>query len=532
MTKVKNANETESKAEDFNKKAEDPNNPEETNQTESEVRLIYQTVNKVEDINKTDPKDPPKSNNTAAENSKINNGKTPFFEEKNAFPVYITQNNAIFVDKESGEILGPVGEGTLGIIIYGGDPTKGFDPETGRLRIECAVKIPRLLHSNNFLNFNIAEIANYEGIQANKFSGTELLLGANNSFRLNDANVFTKIPTSGKGNCYIGFYLATNSKYKICLVSKDECWPKEFKKQAENQNLFEKIQERSENKTDQFDNLLFFRDEIAETRKSSDKLQIFSREGIYSTFRQKNINGWWFNLPLAIYPWMSCDLERILTAYVNEGLTENIEIDQNTIAGIAQNTSAANDQNTVPETNPNGIEVINQNAIAAIDKKVMEDLKKWELSEWFRLFLNLCNGILNLHNEGCIHGDPRPANIMTKLSGNMDLMASSFRWIDIALGYDTGSSINVINLPDNIDARGTTIIPRPLGGGRTTPFYAPERMEGLEYEDADSIQLELIDHERFRLKFLYKHNTFVEPKILQLKQKGTALCELGTLNKK
>ncbi len=477
------------------------NKPKNTGKVEIKTEEIKTSGNpgeiKAEDIKKTNDITVENKTDDVSNIKNINaagvkkDNKLPFFKGKNAYPVYIAQNKAIFVDKETGEILGPIGEGTLGIILYGGDPAMGFDPETGRLNVECAVKIPRLLYANSFLNFNIAEIAYYEGIQAIKFSGKEFLLGADSFFRLDNANVFTRTPTSGNGNCYIGFYLAPNSRYKICLISKDECWPKEFKEGALNQDLFEKIQKHCDNRTNQFDNLLFFRDEVINTRRSDDKLQVFSREGIYRTFRQKNINGWWFNLPIAVYPWMSCDLERILTAYVDEGLNENNEA----------------------------------------DKKAVEDLRKWELSEWFRLFLNLCNGILNLHDEGCIHGDPRPANIMTRLSNKMRLMASSFRWIDIALGYDTGSYMAAINPPDIIDNKSTTIIPRPLGGGRTTPFYAPERTEGLEYEDVDSIKLEIINNEQFRLQFFYKHNTFFEPKILQLRKNGAALCELGTLNK-
>jgi serine/threonine protein kinase len=491
MNKAKDINKAGNRLEELRKTDNTvENQPEEMNEA-GKVESKAEDMKKAENIVENRTEDLNKLKNMNDPNFKSNNGKLPFFKEKNAFPVYIAQNKAIFVDKESGEILGPIGEGTLGIILYGGDPTMGFDPESGRLNVECAIKIPRLLYSNSFLNFNIAEIANYEGIQAIKFSGKELLLGADSFFRLDNANVFTRIPTSGAGNCYIGFYLASNSRYKICLVSKDECWPKEFKECAENQDLFEKIKKRCDNGTDQFDNLLFFRDEITDTRRSDDKLQIFSREGIYRTFRQKNINGWWFNLPIAIYPWMSCDLERILTAYVDEGLNENTETDQKAVA----------------------------------------DLKRWELSEWFRLFLNLCNGILNLHDEGCIHGDPRPANIMTRLSIKMKLLASSFRWIDIALGYDVGSFMTAINAPESMDNKNTTIVPRPLGGGRTTPFYAPERTEGLEYEDADLIKLEIINNEQFRLKFFYKQNTFFEPRILHLKRNGAALCELGTLNK-
>jgi WD40 repeat protein len=727
----------------------------------------------------------------ATEGNAVNNDrKLPFFKKENAYPVFIAQKKAIFVDKESGEILGPIGEGTLGIILYGGDPTNDYDRGTGRLNAECAVRIPRLLQSNSFLNFNIAEISNYEGKQAIKFSGKELLLGADSFFRLNEPNVFTKIPTTEDGICYIGFYLATDSKYKICLVSKDDCWPEEFKKNVRDRNLFEEIKKYCDCETEQFDNLLFFPEEITNRRKNDDRLQVFSRERIHTIFRQKNINGWWFNLPIAIYPWMSCDLERVLTAYVDYGFTlkvwdldsyrelaalsshsnsvESIAITpdgkravsasrdktikvwdldsyrelavfsghSNSVESIAitpdgkravsasrdktlriwdldsyrelavlsghsewvngvaitpdgkravsasrdktlkiwdldsgqelavlsghsewvngvaitpdgkRAVSASGDKtlkvwdldsyrelailsghsdwvngvaitpdgkravsaswdktlkvwdldsyrelavfsghsNSVESVaiTPDGKQVVSasrdktvkvwdlesgrelavfsghsegiysvtitpdgKRAVAASydiethkngaedlsDRKIVEDLRNWELSEWFKLFSNLCNGILNLHGQGCIHGDSRPANIMTKLSINTKLLANSFRWIDIALGYDTGSSMAPISTLDNIDNKNTTIVPRPLGGGRTTPFYAPERTEGLEYEDADSIRLEIIDSEKFRLIFLYKHNTFAEPRILQLKRDGIALCELGTLNK-
>jgi WD40 repeat protein len=741
----------------------------------------------------------------------------PFFDEKNAYVVYIAKDKAIFVNKESGKILGPVGEGTLGIILYGGDPKNGVESETGRLIDECAIRIPRLLNTDSFLNFNLAEMANYEGKQAKKFKGTPLLLGADDFFRLNKADVFTKIPTGDKKNtyienCYIGFYLASNSTYKICLVSKDDFWPQEFKDSVKeySNNLFEEIKKSCDNETEQFDNLLFFPKDISNRRKNGSMLQTYSREGLFDAFRQKNINGWWFNLPVAIYPWMSCDLERVLTAYVDSEKICNLKVwdlesgqelatlngHSNSVNGVAVTpnakwavsvsedktlkiwdlesnslqatlfghfnsveqvaitpdgkravsasrdktlkvwdlesgselatlsghsewvngvavtsdgkcaVSASGDQtvkvwdldtyrerelanspshsewvngvaitpddkrvvsasmdktlkvwdlksghelatlnghsnsvNCVAITpdgkravsasrdktlkvwdldtyrelatlsghsnSVNGVAItpdgklavsasgdktlkvwnldtyrelttlsghsnwINEVAITlggrrAIsashdleinrkvakklsdgkiveelsDRKVVEDLMKWELSEWLKLFLNLCNGILNLHDKGCIHGDPRPANIMTKLSVNTKTLSNSFRWIDIALGYDIGSS----PLPaiDISDSKKTTIVPKPLGGGRTTPFYAPERTEGLEYEDADSIRLAIFDNKeqsnkedniQFQLTFLYKDNTFAEPRVLQLKKNGIELCELGTLNK-
>jgi len=424
-----------------------------------------------------------------------NNNELPIPE--NAYAIEIAKKIVIFVDHKTGTILGPKAEGTLGIILYG--QIKG---EQG-LQNARAIRIPRLLSSDILVNFHIAEISNCEGIQAEHFCDKPGLLGSHTSFRLDRARTDENIPGHKDNdfheNTFLGFYLSPKFKYSVCLISKEHAWPKNFESYIKSvgksiPELFTKIENytkgspgsKSHNQQ-HLDNLIFFPDygskdeknNLQDTTNKSDPISL-SRERLHLINRERNASGWWFNLPVAVYTWMTADLQRLLTAIVNvdekqEGIAEEIKL-----------------------------------------------LREWTCLDWFKMFYNLALGFLNLHTGGAIHGDPRPANIMINVpeNGNI-LLPENFFWIDIGLGYE----VSVIH-----DEKGrTSITPRPLGGSRTTPFYAPERIEGNELEDADHIKL-IKQGDKLILKFYFKHKTDQELNILRLMEGDRALRELGTLH--
>src|SRR5688572_13933351 len=105
--------------------------------------------------------------------------------------IYIERGTALPVNSKTGEIIGASAEGTLGIVIYGGDPE---DMKGERFKTERAVRIPRLLQSDILLNFHVAEIAYHESRQAANFGSVNFLLGASDFYRLDLPNTFTRIP--------------------------------------------------------------------------------------------------------------------------------------------------------------------------------------------------------------------------------------------------------------------------------------------------------------------------------------------------
>lgn len=431
---------------------------------------------------------PPNSTDPSKKNDRYTSLPIP----RDAFPIKITESISIFVDKTSGEILGPKAEGTLGIILYGAETrSKG---SRNRYEVEKAIRIPRLLNSDVLLNFHIAEICNYEGKQSQRFDNRTGLLGANFFHRLQYPNIYRKSPETKEG-CYLGFYLSPTSKYKACLLSEKAAWPQEFSEFLKNKEkapseLYQEIKKMIDSGTiaeddgdKPFDNLIYFPDCQVDDHNDERVLKpmVFSRERIHHNFAKRKVSGWWFNLPISIFSWMTADLERLITSCL--------------------------------ESQKHGTSTENATEILG-----------WEIHDWFELFSVLAEGFYILHTGGAIHGDARPANIMTKIPFNGRILPRSFCWIDIGLGYEE------LPAPQNEMGK-TSITPRPMGGGRTTPFYAPERVEGVEYEDSDHISLERYMGNLFLLKFYFKQKTDHRLEELRLQMNGKPLRELGSLHR-
>jgi hypothetical protein len=418
------------------------------------------------------------------ENQSIDHPDTAF--------IHIQQGTAIAVNRKSGKIVGAHAEGTLGIVIYGGDPT---DIDKDSFKTARAIRIPRLLQSDILLNFHVAEITHHESRQAARFNAAPFLLGASVYFRFEHANPFTLIPGTSKDHpCFIGLYLSPLSHYEVCLVSNETAWPEHFSKYLEEngktpEKLYQDLLDRCEQaKENVFNRLLFLPDRRGQVADDSDSgfgLRVLNRKTLDADRARRDTGGWWFNIPVAIYPWMTANLERLLAAYLDDAGTKE-------------------------------------------SKKEIASLSRWSVSAWFDLLRNLAFGLKTLHAGGAIHGDPRPANIMTYIQIPTEIDPESFQWIDIGLGYGA-KDFPPLN-------EGTTLTPRPLGGGRSTIFYAPEREEAQEFEDADVISLtEVVDGDdngRCELRFFWRPQTHVQDvEVLRLKDGDTPLRELGELQK-
>jgi hypothetical protein len=430
--------------------------------------------------------------------------------------IEIFQGTALFVDKDSGEFIGPIAEGTMGIILYAGSAKR--IKEDG-LNSADAIRIPRLLQLDELLNFHIAEICYHEGIQAEKAADLSGLGGAKCMLRPGKPNYYATIPGGDRSPCYVGFYLSPNAKYSLALVSEKQAWPLEFANYLhqvgyEPKELYAEInrfadldvQNRAVDRSDTLETLLYLPDlrkrkqagkknhEDAEinAQQPASKLRNLGRSIIEEAYTRKDIGGWWFNLPICLYSWMTSDLERLMTGLLDD-----------------ESTSLNN---------------ANPEKIASSDAKL---LSNWRPITWLSLARTLTLGLSALHTKGLIHGDPRPANIMAKLSEEDVLLPDHFRWIDVGLGYG-----HVNTTTTDPDGRISQTPPAPLGGGRVTPFYAPERVESVEFEDADMVRLSKRIDGYYLLEFLWKRRTYEEPVALMLKDaRGKPLRELGKLGK-
>jgi serine/threonine protein kinase len=398
----------------------------------------------------------------------------------------VTQDTALFVNPETGEILGPQGEGTLAIVLYGGSP-ESKNSKTSRLETERAVRIPRLLQSDMLLNYHIAEISFYEGKHASRYTGDHHLLSATAFHNLTDP-VFTRMPgETHRKPCYVGFYLSPGSKYKICLLSKENAWPKAFDdyvnaEYAGASNLFSEIEQSLKTLASSEMNRLIFlpcpENYEALSEKEEEHLITLGRHNLSQRYENKEANGWWFNLPIAAYPWMSADLQRLLTGYLDEDREHS-----NSFKGLSG----------------------------------------WHTDSWLSLVQDLAEGLMFLHQKRGIHGDIRPANIMTNVYEDRDLLPDQFKWIDIGLAGDEFTEFS--------DDEKTAIVPRPLGEERKTPFYAPERNDILEFEDADKIRIKQ-DENGIRLSFLWRERTFDDAAYpLRIRSGSDPIRELGKLRK-
>lgn len=104
-------------------------------------------------------------------------------------------------------------------------------------------------------------------------------------------------------------------------------------------------------------------------------------------------------------------------------------------------------------------------------------LQEWSLDQHYELCCRVLRGVDTLHSKHFIHGDLRPANIMTCGVANAPE--------DFVVG-DYGSfseELSQFGSPQTGGSGHTTV--GGLGRHRTSVFYAPERRTGVERETAD-----------------------------------------------
>jgi len=414
---------------------------------------------------------------------------------KDYLGIKITEDIELFVHKETGEILGPQGEGTLGIVLYAGQP-ESKDSKTDKLDVERAIRIPRLLQSDMLLNYHIAEISFYEGKQASRY-GVKHNLSGTIFFRNLTETTNNVIPgDTARTPSYIGFYLSPGSKYKICLLSEGSAWPSDFETYVRNhypdiESLYAQIKnEFRKFKSNEMGKIAFLRypeshEEFGNKDESESEeahnLIFLGRDNLSRLYSENKATGWWFNLPIAGYEWLSADLQRLLNAYLDED-----RIDE------------SKEQNNESSDNT---------------------LKDWKTESWLKLIQNLAEGVVYLHEKGGIHGDIRPANIMTNVDDKKRIYPNNFRWIDVGLAND---------LTDISDSKKALNMPRPLGEERKTPFYAPERNDIFECEDADKIRIEK-EEGKIYISFWSQRTVDDDIICLKMKKDGKAIRELGRL---
>ncbi len=118
----------------------------------------------------------------------------------------------------------------------------------------------------------------------------------------------------------------------------------------------------------------------------------------------------------------------------------------------------------------------------AVSRRAHRD---WQLAEHYDLHIRILRGVKTLHVKGLIHGDLRPANIMT--------MGDPSTPEDYAVGdYGSFSVERARNGPAPV-ACGHTMTGAGVSRHRTSMFYAPERRIGRECETGDVAVV--VDHD-------------------------------------
>lgn len=103
--------------------------------------------------------------------------------------------------------------------------------------------------------------------------------------------------------------------------------------------------------------------------------------------------------------------------------------------------------------------------------------REWRLMEHYDLHIRILRGVRTLHSKGLIHGDLRPANIMT--------MGDREAPEEYAVGDYGSFSVERARSGPAPAATGHTMTGAGVSRHRTSMFYAPERRIGRECETGD-----------------------------------------------
>lgn len=103
----------------------------------------------------------------------------------------------------------------------------------------------------------------------------------------------------------------------------------------------------------------------------------------------------------------------------------------------------------------------------------------WNLKKHLKLIRNISNGLTSLHNQGMLHADIRPANIVCQ---GDETNPDDYYIADYGSFAETGAR----GIEKNPGPGGLTVMGPIIGGERASAFYAPERSFGREKESADT----------------------------------------------
>lgn len=417
-------------------------------------------------------------------------------ERADSVSILLSDNVELSVDKRTGTIFGPKAEGTTAVILFASDPVHRRRDRTVREQLDAcsAIRIPRLLNSDELLNFHTAEISFQESLQSRRAGSGAGIQGALQTNHNSRPNTHAKIPETEVTNCFVGFYLSTIRPYGVALLGQQRAWPDRFARRLVNSlgadgisKAFEQVRNAirtgEEKENTELEGVVFFPDfdgsfgeddETGYHSEDDDVAWVLGRSEIRKAFRRKPQGGWWFHIPMSFHRWMATDLQSLITDFIDDSGSQNAR-----------------------------------------------ELENWLPRDWLRLGETLANGLIELHGRHGIHGDTRPANVMAlKANDAIHLKPQSFAWVDVGLGYGASTG----------DGGGNgTIAPAPTGGGRSSPFYAPERVETEEGEDAKYVSMTQNEQtNEFELRFYTKTETHSDPRVLRLKRSsGKAIRELG-----
>lgn len=107
-------------------------------------------------------------------------------------------------------------------------------------------------------------------------------------------------------------------------------------------------------------------------------------------------------------------------------------------------------------------------------------LEKWSVRNHYELIKRVLSGIVALHSRGLLHGDLRPANIMyMSVATNPD----GYKITDYG-SFSAGAPEFYGNPAGGAGLDGKTVL-QTIQNARVSAFYAPERRNGFEHEEAD-----------------------------------------------
>lgn len=402
----------------------------------------------------------------------ISNAQTEISE------IIVGTSGVIVYTDQDGVILGPQQVGASAMICFGratrASSSDSLHTGAGVRRrviesgLRRAVRLPRLNTGDRLLNYGFAETCFYENQQASTLEQGAGLCKAIFASALNQAVLGNRVgEIKEQDGTFVGFYVGSGQPLRIGVISEHKAWPADLAdllKPDGVQHLWRSIVNTRESVQKGVPLVyLPIKNRIGQSDEEG-KPVILLRDELELAYQSRDVAGWFFSVPAGVYPWMEADLERMLADLRERGFGK--------------------------------------------DGSYLGNLS---ITEWLQILTNLGRGLVNLHKES-VHGDVRPANVMREAG----VGAGAFQWIDVGGGYTARSGRGGKSGQVGI-----------LGTGRKTAFYAPERAEIVQTEDADVVHVEKLggssgkgERDQYLLRFLYKSTTGEPPRPIRIGRDG------------